>query len=141
MVTRFSDPFEDLLHIQHALDRSRFSDWPGRTTSGRGSYPLVNVFQQGEDFVVTAEIPGVRKEDLEISIKSNQLRIAGKKDIDYGENMSIHRQERSAGTFDRTFNLPLEIESDGVKAELRDGILSLFLPRAERDRAKSIRIN
>jgi len=141
MVTHFSDPFEALLNIQHALDRSRFSDWPGHSTSSHGSYPLVNVFQQGEDLVVTAEIPGVRKDDLEISIKRNQLRISGKKSIDYGENISIHRQERSAGTFDRTFNLPLEIESDGVKAELQDGVLSLFLPRAEKDKSRAIRIN
>jgi HSP20 family protein len=141
MITRFSDPFEALLNIQHALDRSRLSDWPGHTTSSYGSYPLVNVFQQGEDLIVTAEIPGVKKDDLEISIKRNQLRISGKKQIDYGDDISIHRQERSAGTFDRTFNLPLEIESEGVKAELQDGVLSLFLPRAEKDRARSIQIN
>lgn len=141
MVKHITDPFEALLNIQHAMDRSRLSDWPGHSTSSHGTYPLVNVFQQGEDLVVTAEIPGVRKDDLEISIKSNQLRIAGKKNIDYGENISIHRQERSAGTFDRTFNLPLEIEADDVKAELTDGVLALFLPRAEKDRAKTIRIN
>ncbi len=141
MITRFSDPFEALLNIQHALDRSKLSDWPGSTTSSYGSYPLVNVFQQGEDLIVTAEIPGVKKDDLDISIKRNQLRIAGKKNIDYGKDISIHRQERSTGTFDRTFNLPLEIESEGVKAELQDGVLSLFLPRAEKDRARSIRIN
>lgn len=141
MITRFSDPFEALLNIQRALDRSRLSDWPGHTTSSHGSYPPVNVFQQGEDLVVTAEIPGVKKEDLEISIKRNQLRISGKKEVESGDNISIHRRERSAGSFDRTFNLPLEIEADKVKAELQDGVLALFLPRAEKDRAKTIRIN
>ena len=141
MITRFADPFEALLNMQRALDRSRLSDWIGHSTSSHGSYPPVNVFQQGDDLVVTAEIPGVKKEDLEISIKRNQLRISGKKEIKLDDNMSIHRRERSAGNFDRTFNLPLEIESDKVKAELQDGVLALFLPRAEKDRAKTIRIN
>jgi HSP20 family protein len=140
MMARFSDPFEALLNMQRALDRSKLSDWLGHTTTSHGSYPPVNVFQQGDDLVVTAEIPGVKKEDLDISIKRNQLRISGKKEVDYGENLSIHRQERTAGSFDRTFNLPQEIESNDVKAELKDGVLSLFLPRAEKDRAKSISI-
>jgi HSP20 family protein len=141
MITRFSDPFEALLNMQRALDRSRLSDWLGHTTTSHGSYPPVNVFQKGEDLVVTAELPGVKKEDLEISIKRNQLRISGKKSVELEDNMSIHRQERSAGNFDRTFNLPLEIESDSVEAELQDGVLALFLPRAEKDRAKTIRVN
>ncbi len=141
MITKFADPFEALLNMQHALERSRLSDWIGHTTSSHGSYPPVNVFQQGEDLVVTAELPGVKKEDLDISIKRNQLRISGKKMVEQDENMSIHRRERSAGNFDRTFNLPLEIDSDHVKAELRDGVLALFLPRAEKDKAKSITIN
>jgi HSP20 family protein len=141
MIARFSDPFEALLNMQHALDQSRLSDWLGHTTSGHGTYPPVNVFQKGEDLVITAEIPGVKKEDLEISVKRNQLRISGKKEVEYGNEHSIHRKERSAGSFDRTFNLPLEIESDNVKAELQNGVLSLFLPRAEKDRAKTIQIN
>ncbi len=141
MITRFSDPFEALLNIQRALDRSRLSNWPGHTTSSHGSYPPVNVFQQGEDLVVTAELPGVKKEDLEISIKRNQLRISGKKEVKLDDDLSIHRRERSSGSFDRTFNLPLEIDADQVKAELQDGVLALFLPRAEKDKAKSIPIN
>ena len=141
MITRFTDPFEALLNIQHALDRSRLSNWPGHTTSSHGSYPPVNVFQQGEDLVVTAELPGVKKEDLDISIKRNQLRISGKKEVKLADDISIHRRERSAGSFDRTFNLPLEIDADHVKAELQDGVLALFLPRAEKDKAKTIPIN
>jgi HSP20 family protein len=69
MVTRYSDPFEALLNIQRALDRSRLSDWIGHTTTSHGSYPPVNVFQQGEDLVVTAEIPGVKKKWLPLKKK------------------------------------------------------------------------
>jgi HSP20 family protein len=140
MVTRLSDPFAALLNIQRAFEKSRYSDWLGLSTASRGAFPPVNVFQQGDDLVVIAEMPGVKKEEIEISIKRNQLRIAGKRNIDYGDNISVHRQEREAGTFDRTFTLPLEIEADAVKAEYQDGQLALHLPRAEKDRPKQIEI-
>ncbi len=140
MVTRFSDPFEALLNIQRALDQSQYSDWFGLSTTSRGAFPPVNVFQQDDNLVVIAEMPGVKKEDIEISIKRDQLRIAGKRDIKYGDKISTHRQERRGGKFDRTFTLPLEIEADQVKAEYRDGLLALHLPRAEKDRPKRVEI-
>jgi HSP20 family protein len=135
------DPFEALLEMQRALEESRHSDWFGPSTSSRGAFPPVNVFRRGDDLVVVAEIAGVPKEDLEISVHRNQLRLAGKKKIDYGEKISIHRQERLAQPFDRTFNLPMHVNPEGVKAEYQDGILAVYLPRAEEDKPKSIRIN
>jgi HSP20 family protein len=140
MVARFSDPFAALLNIQRAFEQSRYSDWLGLSTASRGAFPPVNVFQQDDDLVVIAEMSGVKKEDIDISIKRDQLRIAGKRSIDYGDNISVHRQEREAGAFDRTFTLPLEIEADEVKAEYQDGLLALRLPRAEKDRPKQIEI-
>lgn len=140
MVTRFSDPLKALLNIQHALEQSQHSDWLGLSTTSRGAFPPVNVFQQDDDLLVIAEMPGVRKEDIDISIKRDQLRIAGKRNIDYGEKISVHRQERLAGTFDRTFTLPLAIDADKVKAEYQDGLLALHLPRAERDRPQRVEI-
>jgi len=140
MAIRF-DPFEALLEIQRAMEESRHSDWFGQSTTSRGAFPPVNVFQQGDDLVVVAEIPGVAREGLEVSVHRNQLRIAGKKQIDYGEKISIHRQERLGRSFDRTFNLPIRVNADGVKAEYQDGILAIFLPRAEEDKPKSIQIH
>jgi HSP20 family protein len=140
MVARFSDPFAALLNIQRAFEQSQYSDWLGLSTASRGAFPPVNVFQQDDDLVVIAEMPGVKKEDIDISIKRDRLRIAGKRSIDYGKNISVHRREREAGTFDRTFTLPLEIEADEVKAEYQDGLLALRLPRAEKDRPKQIEI-
>jgi HSP20 family protein len=96
------------------------------------------VFRKGDDFVVVAEIPGVKKSDLEIEVKGNTIRLAGTKSVAYPENASLHRRERLAGRFDRAVTLPVEIDADGVKAECRDGVLALFLPRAERDKPKSI---
>ncbi len=139
MVMRF-DPFEALLEVQRALENSRDSDWFGRSTTSRGAFPPVNIFQQGHDLVVIAELAGIRKEDLDISIQRNQLRLSGKKTIDYGEQASMHRRERRGADFDRTFNLPIEVNPEGAKAEFGDGILAIFLPRAEQDRPKNIAI-
>jgi HSP20 family protein len=116
------------------------SDWLEDSTTSRGPYPPINVFQQGEDFVAIIELPGVSKDDLEIQAKENTLRISGKKIIDYKESASVHRRERVSGEFDRTMTLPIQIDPDTVKAEYRDGMLALFIPRAERDKPRTIKV-
>ena len=85
-------------------------------------------------------MPGIDKSNLEIQVQGNTLRIAGAKSVNYPEEASLHRRERLAGRFDRAVTLPVGIEADGVKAECRDGILVLLLPRAEREKPKSIKV-
>jgi len=141
MALLFPDPFDALFHLQQALDSFRASDWLESSVSGVGSYPPLNVFRKGDDLVIVAEVPGVRKSDLAVDVKDDTLRISGTKMIAYGEKVALHRRERSAGRFDRAIALPVQIDADGVKAEYRDGILALYLPRAERDKPRSIRIS
>jgi HSP20 family protein len=136
----FSDPFETLAGLQQALDSFRASSWLQSGPSGGGSYPPVNVFRKGDDFIVITEVPGIRKADLDVQVKGNTIRLAGTKSVNYPEKASLHRRERLAGRFDRAVTLPIEIDADGVKAECHDGILALFLPRAERDKPKSIQV-
>jgi HSP20 family protein len=135
------DPFDALLNLQKALASSRSAEWFGPSTSSMGVYPPVNVFQQGEDLVIVAEMPGVRREDLEIEVKDNRLRISGTKSISYEDGASPHRRERVAGSFDRTIAIPVAIDAAGVKADYKNGILALFLPRAERDKPRAVPIN
>jgi HSP20 family protein len=108
--------------------------------SGGGGYPPVNVFRKGDDFIVITELPGVRKSDLQVQVKGNTIRLAGTKSVSYPEKAGVHRRERLSGRFDRAVTLPVEINADGVKAECRDGILALFLPRAESDKPRSIQV-
>ena len=136
-----SDPFETLSEFQEALDALRTSSWLERSPSGGGAYPPLNIFRKGDDLVIVTEIPGVRREDLQIQIKDNTIRIAGSKALDYGEQAGVHRRERLAGRFDRAVTLPVAIDADRVKAEYRDGILALFLPRAERDKPRTIAVS
>ena len=100
----------------------------------------MNVFRKGDDFIVIAEIPGVKKSDLDVQVKGRTLRLSGVKTVAYAEKSAVHRRERLAGRFDRAVTMPVEINPDGVKAEYRDGILALFLPRAESEKPKSIKV-
>ena len=140
MVMGYADPFETLFAFQRALENRLSSDWLGTSTAAVGAYPPVNVFQQGDDLVAIVELPGVNKEDLNIQAKENTIRIAGRKTIDYPENVSHHRRERLSGMFDRTLVVPMQIDPDGIKAEYNDGLLALFIPRAERDKPRTIEV-
>lgn len=141
MVIRVKDSFETLLGLQRAMESVMGSDWFGGRTSGSGAFPLINVFNDGDDFVVVAELPGVKKEDLDIQVRGDTLRIRGRKTVAHAEGVSVHRRERAAGEFDRTVTLPDDIDSAKVAAEYRDGVLTLRLPRAESAKPRTVAIN
>ena len=136
----FTDPFDALSSFQQALDAYRTSSWLDAGLSGGGAYPPVNVFRKGDDFLIIAEVPGVKKSDLDVQVKGRTIQLSGAKSVGYPEKAALHRRERLAGRFDRAVTLPVEINPDGVKAEYRGGILALFLPRAESEKAKSIKV-
>jgi HSP20 family protein len=141
MVIRMRDPFATLASVQRAMDSVMGGDWLGTRTAGGGAYPPVSVFNDGEDFVVVAELAGVRKEDLDVQVRGDRLRIKGKKSVAYEDKASVHRREREAGEFDRTLTLPAQLDAAKVAAEYRDGVLTVRLPRAESERPRSVAIN
>lgn len=140
MAMLLSDPFEALLGLQQTLDALHDSEWLTSGPSGAGTYPPLNVFRKGDDFMIIAEVPGIGKSDIDVQVKGNTIRISGKKAVDYSQAASLHRRERLAGQFDRAVTIPVEIDAERVKAECHDGVLALFLPRAERDKPKTIKI-
>jgi HSP20 family protein len=140
MITNFSDPFDTLFSLQRALEARIASDWLQNQTTSQGPFPPINVFQQGDNILAVIELSGVDKNDLQIQVKDNQIRISGKKRAAYPEGVSLHRRERVFGEFDRTLTLPVQFDPEGTKAEYRDGILALSLPRSERDKPRTIAI-
>lgn len=136
----FPEPFGTLLGLQNALDALRSSDWLQSSPSAGGSYPPLNIFRKGDDFALVAEVPGISRSHLEIQVKDRTVRLSGSKSVKYPETASVHRRERRQGRFDRSITLPIEVDQNGVTAECRDGILVIRLPRAERDKPRSIRI-
>jgi HSP20 family protein len=141
MAVFLPDPFGALAEFQEALDALRASSWLASSPSGGGSYPPVNVFRKGDDFVLITELPGINKSGIEIQVKDNTVRISGSKEVNYPEGAGLHRRERLFGRFDRALSLPIEIDADRAKAEFREGMLALFLPRAERDKPRLVKVN
>lgn len=141
MFPGFSSTLSSLLDLQRALDARRSSDWLRGMTTSVGTYPPVNVFRKGDDYVAVVELPGIDKTALNIEAKENQIRISGTKSGDYGDGISLHRRERRFGSFDRTLAVPEAINPDGIRAEYHDGILAVFIPRAESAKPRQITIN
>ena len=135
------DPLDPLFAFQRALDARLESGWLSGATAGTGAFPPINVFQQGDNLVAILELAGINKSDLEVQAKDNTIRILGKKQVAYQEGASVHRRERESGVFDRTLTVPIQIDADRIKAEYRDGVLALFIPRAESDKPRTININ
>ncbi len=140
MLTIFSDPSDALFNLQRALDAHLASKWLRDATTSRGPFPPINVFQRGDDILAIIELPGVDKAKLQIEAKENTIRISGTKATDYEDGASVHRRERDFGKFDRTISIPVKLDPDGIKAEYHDGVLALFLPRAESDKPRNIKI-
>jgi HSP20 family protein len=140
MIARY-DPLDALFDFQRALEARLESDWLSGATGGTGAFPPINVFHRGDNLVAVLELPGVNRNELEIQAKGNTIRISGKKTIAYEDGVSLHRRERHSGMFDRTLTVPIQIDANRVKAEYRDGMLALFIPRAESDKPRTISIN
>lgn len=110
--------------------------------SGARLFPLLNVRQIENDFVVTAEIPGMRKEDLELHVEGDTLSIKGeRKPFELDTEASYHRRERATGTFQRSLTLPSRVDPDNVKATYKDGILTISLQKEKVAEAKQITIS
>lgn len=140
MFRRYSNPFDTLLSVQKALDAARRSDYFEYHTSNRGTYPFINLFQDGYDTILTAEIPGVKKEDINIEVKNNLIRISGKRTVGYPEKSSVHRMERQDIDFDRTLKLPARVDANQIHADYKNGVLKVVLPRVEADKPKMIKV-
>lgn len=141
MMSNFANAFDRLVRFQNAVEAARRSDFFGYSTTHRGAYPFINLFQDGDDTILTAEVPGLNKEDIKLEIKENLLRVSGKRKVEYPEKSSVHRLERRNMSFDRTLRLPVKVDASRINAEYKNGILKVVMPRAENDKPKSIEIN
>lgn len=139
--TSLTGTLNALLTLQDAMEHARGTNYFGSSTTSAGGYPAVNILEKDDDYVAIAELPGIRKEDLNLEVKQDLLRISGERKVDYGSDCSCHRLERRSLKFDRTLKLPFQVDSDKINAEYNDGILAVLLPRAESDKPRKITIN
>ena len=105
------------------------------------AYPRTNLYDAGDNLEVVSELPGVSKEDLNVKIQGNYLEIGGTRKSDIPAGYEVHRIERDATTFSRSFTLPYEVDASQVVATLKDGLLKMTLPKSEAAKPKQISIN
>jgi len=104
--------------------------------------PTVDIEENDDNFKVTADLPGVKKDDIEVRLDNGVLSITGEKRVDKetGKGTRQHRTERFRGTFSRRFSLPSSIDADKVNADYKDGVLTLAIPKVESEKPKSVEI-
>lgn len=132
-----SNPIREMERLRREMDRL-FSDAMGRAPAGSGVFPALNISEDAEKIYVQTELPGVRPEDIDISVVGNTLTLRGERKPDSVDNVSYHRRERRAGRFQKAITLPSDINADAVEARCSDGVLQLVLPKAEHAKPKKI---
>ncbi len=111
-----------------------------RSAVRQSDFPALNAWKDAECLYFEAELPGLKIEDLDISVQGNQLAIHGKRLAEAPSDIVYHRQERGTGEFSRIIDLPCEINPDAVEASLKLGVLRIKLPKAEAAKPKKIEV-
>lgn len=128
------DPFRDLLSIQERVNRM-FEDAlgsdirSGELTPAVTWSPVVDIYETETEFLVKAEVPEVRRPDIDIRVEGNTLTIKGERKLQRTMMEGFHRIERAYGMFQRSFILPVSVDQDGIKATLKDGVLKVIIPK------------
>jgi len=139
------DPVRELVVMQDRLNRF-FDDFGRRTDDdvmSRGDWmPAVDIYQSdANEVVLKAELPGLEREDIDVKVENNTLTIKGERRQDVEvKKEHFHRVERSYGAFSRSFSLPNTIDSGKVRAEYRDGVLTVSLPLREESKPRQIQV-
>ncbi|MEZ5307795.1 MAG: Hsp20/alpha crystallin family protein [Pyrinomonadaceae bacterium] len=140
------DPFRELRSLQDEMNRIFMSSIPrnfgGEEMASGGWSPSVDIYESETEIVLEAELPGMNREDFEVSIENNVITLKGERKFektDEGDN--YHRVERAYGTFTRSFSLPRTVSAEGTTADFRSGVLRVSLPKKEEAKARKIVIS
>ena len=129
--------FDDLRREMNGLLRHH-----GAEPATRGAFPAVNLYETGDAYVLTAELPGVRPEDIHVGLEGSTVTLRGERRVEYAtdEKTNVHRLERQSGSFRRAFELHVGIDADKVEAVHRNGVLILRLPKSPEHRPRQIQV-
>ena len=139
------DPFRDLNTLQDRMNRLfeeanrgwKSDEGPGTTAWS----PAVDIFETEDEIIVKAEVPGMGRKDIDLSLENNVLTLKGDRRFQKEtKEENYHRIERSYGSFTRSFSIPAMVNEDKIRADYNDGVLSISLPKKERAQAKQIKI-
>ena len=128
---RMSRFFEDDMHRE-----------PGRSFSSSGVFPLLNMSEDQDNYYLTAELPGVPSDSIELSVENNSMTLRGERRAGKADqSVNFHRREREAGYFRRVINLPMKIDADKVSAASDNGVLTVTLPKAAEVKPRKIAVS
>jgi HSP20 family protein len=141
------DPFQDLLAIQDEMNQlfGQATGQGGRTTGGeagtRAWAPALDIAERNDAYVVTVEVPGIKPEQLDITLENGALTISGERRFETEiKEEQYHRIERRYGAFRRSITLPDRVKADAVEASFEDGLLQVVVPKAEEAKPKRIEV-
>jgi len=141
------DPFKELEDVSNRLNRI-FGRFPARAESGQEMLtladwsPSADITETDAAYLIKAEIPGVQKEDVKVTVQDGMLTMQGERKMEKEEKgKKFHRIERSYGSFVRSFRIPDDADENSVKAEFKDGMLSVTLSKSEKAKPKSINVS
>jgi HSP20 family protein len=146
MITNSWDVVRELASVQERMNRvwGNLQEQGTEDVTSRGAWqPLVDIYQtDGREIVLKAELPGLRREDIDLSIEKNTLTIRGdrRREPDIADEQ-FHRVERTHGPFSRSFTLPTTVDPHNARAEYRDGVLTVKLPLQEEARPRHIAVD
>ncbi|MFC1883780.1 Hsp20/alpha crystallin family protein [Thermodesulfobacteriota bacterium] len=128
--------------LRRGMDRlaqglsGRYFDEPGV-----GVFPALNVTEDSGNFYIRAELPGIKADQLDISVTEKSMSISGeRKPSDDQENLKFHRMERESGKFSRVISFPIPVDTSNVEARSKDGVLTVVLPKSEAAKPKQITV-
>jgi len=130
-LVRFN-PTRSIFPAQTGIDQLFGSFFENSLLSDTTWKPVVDLSESKDDYLLAVEIPGMKKDDISISFKENILTVSGEKTVELKEDdTKVYRSERSYGKFERSFKLPEEVKPEAIKAEYKDGILKVHIPKDE----------
>jgi len=133
--TNFWDDFDEFKDGMNLL----FEDFGSQRMQ---TFPPINLWSDDEKAVLKAELPGMKKSDIDITVQNNQLTMEGNRKLEtLQENEDYHRRERGYGNFKRSISLPFAVDSEKITAKVSNGVLRVELPRREEDKPKKIEIS
>ena len=144
-ITRTRSPLAELQGLNRLVDEA-FRGWPGfsqEETPLVGNWlPPVDILEDKDSVRIMAELPGVKPEDVRISMENNVLTIRGEKRLERNEGSEdrAHRFERAYGMFERSFTVPASVEAEHIEAKYEQGVLTVTLPKVERAKPREINI-
>jgi HSP20 family protein len=142
MALTFWSNFDDQFRWSEDLFRSFAPFFGARASRSPGVFPAVNIYDNGESFMLRAELPGVDKESLELSVKGDELTLRGERKIEAaGPQANYHRRECAGGKFRRVVQLPQPVAADKISASFKNGVLEVVLPRVPEAQPRTISVH